>query len=83
MYKKLSEILSISIAPSDELFHILMSGLHGDLEVGRIFCNYINMCFTIRSEILGNQKENLILQRAKSTTTRSGRISKRPAIFDL
>ena len=60
-----------------------MSGLQGDQDVGKLFCDYLNKCFKLRSEILSHTKENNILQRSLPTLTRSGRISKRPAIFDL
>ena len=81
--EELSNILSIDITPSINLFYTLMSGLYGDLEVGRIMCNFINKCFEIRSEILSYRRETDILQRSKSSITRSGRISKKPAILDL
>ena len=83
LYYELSKILSMDINPSLELFNTIMSGLKGDLEVGKIICKYINLCFKRRSDILCYKKEIDILQRNKPTTTRSGRISKRPAILDL
>ena len=83
LYDQLSNILSIEIIPSDDLFYIIMTGLHGDLEVGRIVCEHINACFNIRSEMLCNKRENDIYQRTKSAITRSGRVSKRPVILDL
>ena len=83
LYDELSNILTIKMTPSDDLFHTIMSSLHGDLEVGRIVCNFINSCFVIRSEMLCNKRETDIYQRTKSTTTRSGRVSKRPTILDL
>ena len=42
LYDELSNILSIKITPSAELFYTIMTSLHGDLEVGRIIGNYIN-----------------------------------------
>ena len=60
-----------------------MSVLNGDLEVGRAICNYINKCFTVRSELLSYKKENDLLKRTASCITRSGRLSKRPEILDL
>ena len=83
LYDDLSNILSIDIRPSNETLYLLMSCLHGDPDVGRSFCNFINKCFTIRSEILCYKKELDIFQRNKPTVTRSGRSSKRPVILDL
>ena len=83
LYNDLSNVLSIQISPSEDLFNILLSGLHGDLEVGKIICTYINESFSIRSEILSNKRENDILQRTKLEVTRSGRISRPPTILDL
>ena len=83
LYEDLSEFLSININPSNELLYLLMSGLDGDLEVGRSTCNYINNCFKIRSDLLSHKKESDILQRVKSCVTRSGRLSKRREILDL
>ena len=83
LYNDLSQILSIDITPGNELFEILMSGLQGDLDIGKTFCDFLNKCFKIRSDILSQNKEREILQRAKATTTRSGRVSKRPIILDL
>ena len=83
LFKDLSKLLSIDINPSIELFYLLMSGLDGDLEVGRINCNYVNKCFNIRSELLSHKRESDILQRVKSCVTRAGRVSKRPEILDL
>ena len=83
LYANLSSFLSIDITPSHELFHTLMTGMHGDLEVGRSMCNYVNSCHKIRSEKLSYMTETAILQRSKSTVTRSGRTSKRPVILDL
>ena len=60
-----------------------MSGLDGDVEVGRATCKYINNCFKIRSELLSHKKESDILQRVKSCVTKSGRLSKRREILDL
>ena len=76
-------MLSVDLSPTNELFNLLMSGLEGDHDVGKTFCNYINMCFKRRSEILSQNKERDILQRVVATTTRSGRLSKRPTILDL
>ena len=83
LYGELSQIISMDIYPSLELFNTIMSGLQGDLEVGKIICKYINNCFKIRSDILCYKKEKDILQRNKPTASRSGRISKRPIILDL
>ena len=83
LYTDLSNILSLNISPSEDLFRILMSGLNGDLEVGKYFCDFLNKCFSLRSEMLSYSKETNILQRNKSVVTRSGRVSKRPTIFDL
>ena len=83
LHNDLSQILSIDITPRNELFEILMSGLQGDLDIGKTFCDFLNKCFKIRSDILSQNKEREILQRAKATTTRSGRVSKRPIILDL
>ena len=78
LYEDLSKFLSININPSNELLYLLMSGLDGDLEVGRSTCNYINNCFKIRSDLLSHKKESDILQRVKScVTSRSGRLIKR------
>ena len=60
-----------------------MSGLNGDLEVGRITCLYINTLFEIRSDLLSQKKESDILKRVRSSVTRYGRLSKRPDILDL
>ena len=51
-----------------------MSTLSGDLEVGRAVYNYVNKCFTVRSELLSYKNENDILKRTKSCITRSGRL---------
>ena len=83
LYNELSNILSISINPSHELFYNLMSGLNGDLEVGRAICSFVNKCFNLRSELLSYKKETDVLKRSKSCVTRSGRNSKRPTILDL
>ena len=83
LYADLSSFLSIDIKPSNELFHILLSGLHGDFEVGRSMCIYINDCLKIRSDKLSYKNEIAILQRSKPTVTRYGRLSKRPVILDL
>ena len=83
LYDKLSTFISIDSVSSDELFYLLISGLQGDLEVGQTICNFVNECFKIRNESLSCKKETDILQRANTTTTRSGRISKRAEIFDL
>ena len=83
LYHELSNILSVDLSPTNELFNLLMSGLQGDHDVGKTFCNYINMCFKRRSEILSQNKERDIPQRVVATTTRSGRLSKRPTILDL
>ena len=66
-----------------ELFYNLMSGLNGDLEVGRAICSFVNKCFNLRSELLSYKKETDVLKRSKSCVTRSGRNSKRPKILDL
>ena len=61
-----------------------MSGLNGDLEVGRAVCSFVNKCFNLRSELLSyKKKETDVLKRSKSCVTRSGRKSKRPTILDL
>ena len=83
MYKKLSNFLLLDTSPSEEFFHLLMSGLQGDEEVGKIVCDYINDCVKIRSETLSHKIETDILQRAKSTITRYGRVSKRPETLDM
>ena len=83
LYVELSNILSINIEASEDVFHILISGLDGDLDVTRSFCNFLNKCVTMRSEMLCYRKETNILQRTKSVVTRSGRVSKRPPIFDI
>ena len=60
-----------------------MSGLQGDLDVSKSFCNYINKCFKLQSEILSYNKGKDLLPPAKPTTTRSRRLSKRLTILDL
>ena len=83
LYNKLSNFLILDTSPSEEFFHLLMSGLQGDEEVGKIVCDYINDCVKIRSETLSHKIETDILQRAKSTITRYGRVSKRPETLDM
>ena len=60
-----------------------MSCLNGDLEVASCLCLFINNSFQIRSDVYNSAKEISILRRPETTKKRSGRISKRPAIFDL
>ena len=83
MFEEMNEFTFITTEPTINNFYTLMSCLKGDLEVGRTFCNYINSCFEIRQECLFKTKQKNILLRPESTTTRSGRISKRPTRIDL
>ena len=83
LYVALSNILTIDIKPSDDFFHLLMSGLDGDLEVTKYFCEYLNECFSLRSDMLSHTRETNLLQRNKAVVTRCGRLSKRPTILDL
>ena len=82
-YEELANILAIPLLPTNDFFLLLMSSLGGDLEVGRIICNFINVCFKIRSDMLCTKREMDILLRPCTTITRTGRISKRPSILDL
>ena len=66
-----------------DTFCILMSSLNGDIEIGQAICNYVNTCFRIRSDTVSMTKENNILCRPATTTTRSGRVSTRPNRIDL
>ena len=64
-------------------FFTLLSCLNGDMEVGRLFCNFVNTCFEKRSDTLNMIKEKNILCRPETTITRSGRISRRPKKYRL
>ena len=82
----IENLSSFTLMPLDgtyDSFFMLMSYLDGDLEVGRLLCNYVNTCFDIRRDSLNKVKENLIFCRPETTTTRFGRISKRPTRIDL
>ena len=77
-FKQLSQFSSIPFDLSNNTFCILMSCLNGDVEVGKIFCEYINSCFTKRREAFNCSRENEIMNRPPCTVTRYGRLSKRP-----
>ena len=81
--KCLGNFTCIPFDGTDDSFLKLMSYLNGDLEVGLLLCNYVNTCFDIRRDCINSVKENFILCRPETTTTRVGRISKRPNRIDL
>ena len=77
-----NEFTTLSFDASADTFCSIMSCLNGDLEVASRLCLFINNCFQIRSDFYNNAKEINILRRPETTQTRSGRISKRPTVFD-
>ena len=79
----LNEYTTIPFQATINEFCTLMSCLNGDLDVARIFCDFINNCFDIRKDYCNKTKENNILIRPETSTTRYGRISKRPNRIDL
>ena len=85
--KQLFESLRIFTSiPSDathENFCTIMSGLNGDLEVSRNLCYFINNCFEIRRESINTASEKNVLLRPEVTTTRSGRLSRRPTRLNV
>ena len=83
LFECLNEFTTLSFNASIDSFCTLMSCLNGDLEVASCLCLFINNSFQIRSDVYNSAKEISILHRSETTNTRSGRISKRPAIFDL
>ena len=82
-FDELEKFTSIRLDSSNQSFHLLMSCLNGDLEVGRLTCEFINKCFEIRREAANIAKEKEIFCRPQTTTTRSGRTSKRPLRIDV
>ena len=74
---------TLSIEPSHETFNLIMSGLNGDVEVGRAVCDFINACFIKRTQALSEKKENDLYLRPSLTITRLGRNSKRPTRLNL
>ena len=83
LFSDISSFTCIPFDGTENSFCILMSSLEGDLEVASLVCKYINACFEIRRNSLFTLKENEILCRPKTTTTRFGRVSKRPNRIDL
>ena len=79
----LNEYTTIPFQATTNTFCTLMSCLNGDLDVARIFCDFINNCFDIRKDYCNKTKENNNLIRPENSTTRYGRISKRPNRIDL
>ena len=80
---ELSNFSTISLTPSNLNFATVMSCANGDIEVGKLMCNFINTCFEIRAQFLVDKRERENLLRPISTTTRSGRVSKRPCRLDI
>ena len=80
---QLSQFSCLNVRSTREMFHTLMSCMQGDLEVGRVLCDFINSCFNKRSIKLAEIKEDEIYLRPISTVTQSGRVSKRPNILNL
>ena len=83
MFEHLHEFTSIPSNATVENFCTLMSCLNGDPEVGSILCNFINNCFEIRRDSINIARERNVLLRPETTTTRSGRLSKRPIRLDV
>ena len=81
--EKLSSFSNIILNPSDDVFHMLMSCMQGDLEVGRALCEFVNSSFERRSKKIGEIKEREKYLRPIQTITKSGRISKRPTPLNL
>ena len=79
----LQECTTLNVYPSIDAFNSIMSCLNGDAEVGRAVCDYINSCFTIRSQALSERKEKMAYLRPECTITQRGRHSIRPARLDL
>lgn len=68
-FDSLNKFLTIPTYPSDDTFCMLMSCLNGDLEVGRLTCEFINSCFNVRSCVLNIAKEKEIFRRPKKLRT--------------
>ena len=83
LIENLNSFILMPLDGTYDSFYMFMSYLDGDLEVGRLLCNYVNTCFDIRRDSLNKVKENLIFCRPETTTTRFGWISKRPTRIDL
>ena len=83
LVERLNEFTTLPCNASDNTFCALMSCLNGDLEVASRLCLFINNCFQIRIDFCNTAKQIDILLRPETTKTRSGRISKRPNVFDL
>ena len=66
-----------------ETFTLSMSCLNGDADVGRAVCDFINACFTIRTQALCDKNEKDVYMRPTLTITNCGRHSIRPARLDL
>ena len=82
-FERLNQISTIASDPSDDTFSLLMSCLNEDVEVVKLFCEYINNCFDKRRETYNTIRQDEIFKRPLSTLTRSGRISKRPTRIDI
>ena len=80
---ELSNFSTISLTPSHLNFATVMSCANGDIEVGKLICNYINTCFEKRAQFLVDKRETENLLRPISTTTRAGRVSKRPCRLNI
>ena len=83
LMEQLSSFSNISINPSNESFRCLMSYNHGDVEVGKILCSFINKSFEKRSSKTHEIKEREKYIRPAYTSTKFGRLSKRPNRMDL
>ena len=79
----LKNFCSLNVSPSIECFHVIMSCLNGDAEVGKSVCEFINACCTKRSIALSEKIENDIYLRPPLTITHSGRHCIRPSKLDL
>lgn len=83
LVKTLESFSTLNINTANEPLNLILSCLNGDLEVGRAICNFINICFSIRSQALSTKIERDIYLRPQITITSSGRHSLRPTKLDL
>ena len=83
LIESLSNVSYLSFDATESIFCILMSCFNGDLEIGKLVCNFINACFEKRKDTLNEIHDKNILCRPETTITRLGRISKRPTRLDL
>ena len=81
--KTLESFPTLNVNTANEPLNLFLSCLNGDLEVGRAICDFINICFSIRSQALSTKIEKDIYLRPQITITSSGRLSVRPRKLDL